>query len=159
MVHTDLIPQPALSVKDLLATLEWVDGFNGKQIETVAPYFAAYKATAGTAILKEGNSHDFFALICEGSVDVIKQDHTGNPKTILSISRGKAFGEIAFFDEGICSANVVAKTENLLLVMDKHNFAELAEHHPPLALTIMLKIIKTISQRLRQTTGRLVDSM
>lgn len=157
--HPHLTPQPSLSVRQLLSDLQWGDGFNIKQIDVIAPYFFAFEVKAGADIFKEGNQYDFFALICEGNVEVIKEDHNGKPKTIATLGSGKAFGEIAFFDANPCSARIIAKTDNILLVMDKENFAKLSVDHAHLALDITIKVLKTVSQRLRQTTGRLTDSL
>lgn len=145
------------SVRTLLEATSWCDDFSPLQIGTMTHFFIPYKASADTVILKEGEHYDFFALICDGSVNIVKESFSGEKKNLQFIGPGKIFGEMSFFDHSPCSANVIVKEDITLLAMHRPEFQTLSTDIPHLALAITIKIISTISQRLRQTSGKLID--
>lgn len=99
----------------------------------------------------------FFCLLCEGNVDVVKENAGGSSKKILTLGPGKILGEISFFDSGPCSASLIAKDPVKLLLFDKENFQKLSTELPGIALTIVVTLMSSLSKRLRQTTGKLID--
>lgn len=147
-----------VSVKNMLENSSWGEDFVSAQLDILALYFLPYSAPVGTVMHKEGEANDFFALICEGAVNVVKESSLG-PKTLLQLNTGKAFGEMSFFDGGACSASIVVKDEVTMLVMTKKKFAELKKEATHLALELTIKLIRTISSRLRQTSGQLIDHL
>ncbi|MHB1949196.1 MAG: Crp/Fnr family transcriptional regulator [Gammaproteobacteria bacterium] len=157
MNHPYLKKFHSIPVKELLEENRWAESFAERQIEALASFFNAYIAPMDTVIFKEGEVNDFFALICEGSVDITKEAFSGRTKVLQTIGAGKAIGEMSFFDHNPCSANVVTKEEASLLVMDRNHYDLLVNESPRLALDISVKVIQTISSRLRQTSGRLID--
>lgn len=143
----------------MLEGLSWAHDLTAQQIEKLAFFFKPYSAFEGATILKEAQKNDFFCLICEGRVDVFKTDVTEKSKHLQTLGVGAAFGEMSFFDGGSCSASILAKSEVTLLLMDKSGFKKLCSESPAIALQIAVNLISNISQRLRQTTGRLIDSL
>lgn len=144
-------------VKSLLLDNQWADHFDPTQINTLSNFFQAYAAPSTTTIFKEGQINDFFALICTGTVDITKEALSGSTKVLQTIGAGKAIGEMSFFDKSPCSANVIVKEDATLLVLDKTNYELLVQESARLALAITIKVIHTISGRLRLTSGRLID--
>jgi CRP-like cAMP-binding protein len=142
---------------ELLETFDLVDNLASNQIGTLATFLRAYLVTTNDPILTEGEKNNFFCLICDGEVDIIKSDLANNTKKLSSLGPGKIIGEISFFDQGPCSAGVVAKNEVTLLVIDRTEFNSLCEQATHIALEITLKIMRSLGQRLRQTTGKLID--
>lgn len=155
----ELLDRTKVSLEQLLNYCGWVDDLPAKQITDLAVYFQAYSAPAGTAVLREGEKTNFFAVICEGSVDVIKESSAGRLKHLKTLNLGKAIGEMAFFDHSPSSTTVVIREKALLLVMDEINFLSLCNRSPYIALNITIKLIKTLSQRLRETSGKLIDHL
>lgn len=142
---------------EYLEEFEWSDDLNPVQIGTVADCVHSVTVPAGITILQEGETHAFFCLLCEGHVEVIKENHSGSRKQILTLGPGKSFGEMSFFDGEACSASVIAKEEVILFLIDKDKFKILCDDSPAVALQIALNTLSSVSRRLRQTTGRLVD--
>ena len=142
----------------LLENILWMNDLTKEQMNVLSPYFKDFLAPASTIILqRKGTSHDFFCIACDGIVDVVKSNFSEEPKKILSLGAGKVFGEISFFDGGACSASIIAKSNVTLLVMDKVHFEKLCVDHPRISLKLTINLLKGITQRLRQTTGRLID--
>ncbi len=145
------------SPKQLLELSDWVDDLTTLQTESLAPYFQAYAAQPGTVILKENKPAGFFCFICEGAVDVIKENSAGKFKKLKTLEKGKAFGEMAFFDHIPSSASIVVKQQATLLIMEERDFESLCIDFPYLALKITINLIRTLSSRLREASGKLID--
>ena len=80
-------------------------------------------------------------------------------KQIGSAGVGRIIGEMSLIDGEPRSASVVADVPTTLVVLTGEGFARLSSDVPRLAVKILLKISKLISQRLRQTSGALVDHL
>ncbi|MDR3476434.1 MAG: cyclic nucleotide-binding domain-containing protein [Gammaproteobacteria bacterium] len=141
----------------LLDTFDLVDGLATNHIEKLVIFLKAYSVSSGLTIIHEGEKGHFFCLVCKGQVDIVKADVKGALKTVNSLGAGKIIGEIAFFDNVTSSASVMAKQDVTLLIMDRTSFSAFCADSPYAALQITLKLLKYVSQRLRQTTGKLVD--
>ena len=96
-------------------------------------------------------------LIAEGAVDVVKRDSEGKNQVITSLGPGKTFGEMALIDGEPRSASVVAAQDTLLFALTQESFESLLEETPRLGAKLLMMITKGMSQRLRQTSGVLVD--
>ncbi|MFZ2314844.1 MAG: cyclic nucleotide-binding domain-containing protein [Gammaproteobacteria bacterium] len=141
----------------LLEISNWVEELPPAVVDELAFYFRPCTVAPGTMIIQEGDNADFFCLLCEGIVDVIKETASGELKLLQTLGIGKAFGEIAFFDQGSCSANVIVKEKATLLIMDQHKFDLLCKEKPYAGLVLTLKLIRMLTQRLRQTSNKLAD--
>lgn len=141
----------------LLENSDWVNDFIQTQLELLGPFFQPYLAPAGTLILKENETTDFFCLICEGTVDIVKENSSGRLKTLKTLGANKIIGEMAFFDSYPSSASVIAKEPSTLLIMDNKSYRTLCTVSPYVALKLTIKFLVTISNRLRETNGRLID--
>jgi len=136
----------------VLGDLPWAD------LETLAKYMQAYRAAAGAAIFAEGEAGDFLGFVLAGRVEIRKADHDGVPRVVGTISAGRSLGEMAVIDGEPRSASCIAHGgEVLVALLTKHNFDELLQAYPVLGSKLLLRIARLLSQRLRQTSGLLVD--
>ena len=140
-----------------LESSEWADNFDGRQLDTIASYLSCYTAPIEFTVLKENEMNDFFCLLTEGQVNVTKENGAGEAKKIHAFGPGKFFGEISFFDNSSCSASIIVSKPATLLLFNKTSFKKFCDDAPSVALTVTLGLIKNMSRRLKQTTGRLVD--
>jgi CRP/FNR family cyclic AMP-dependent transcriptional regulator len=154
LIYLDRIIIPP---RQLLELSNWVEDLTQIQMEKLAPYFQAYSAEAGTMILKEGEPSGFFGLICEGAVDVVKESSSGRFKKLKTLQKGKAFGEMAFFDHNPSSTSIIVKERTILLIMEDRSFEALCADSPYIALKVTVNLIRTVSSRLRETSGKLID--
>lgn len=141
-----------------LLRFDWLQELNRLQLDTLSQYLKPCAAPAGSVIFQEGEVHPYFCFLCEGKVNVVKVDATDKSKTLATLSGGKVFGEVSFFDPGsTCSASVIAQDDVMLLMMTRKKFEKLCDEVPHIGLQIVLQLIGHLSRRLRQTTGKLVD--
>ena len=144
---------------EMLETTQWAHEFTWPEIEILAKYLYTAKATQGKAIISEGFRDAEMYLIVEGAVTVIKEDGSNQEKVLSMISKGKVIGEMALFDGQPRSAKIVANHDTTMLVLSRSNLDRLVNDAPSLAAKLLLKLGALISQRLRQTSGMLVDYM
>jgi CRP-like cAMP-binding protein len=78
-------------------------------------------------------------------------------KRIGTAAAGRIVGEMSLMDGEPRSASVVADEPTTFVLLTGEGFSRLSSEVPRLAVKVLLKISKLISQRLRQTSGALVD--
>ncbi|MHB8771382.1 MAG: Crp/Fnr family transcriptional regulator [Syntrophales bacterium] len=151
------IEQSVLIRAEMLDKSQWASEFPWKEIEILARYLAISRIAPGTTIFQEGTIGKRMCILVDGSVNVVKNDAHGHHKVLTAITTGKAFGEMTLFDGEPRSASVLAAGPTTLLVLTKENLDQLLDDHPRLGAKLLFKLGKVISQRLRMTTGQLVN--
>ncbi len=142
---------------DLLEASQWAEELSWKEIETFARYLNISRMGDGVTVLKEGAREAYMSIIAQGSVHVIKQDANLQNKILSSIGKGKTFGEMALFDGEPRSATIVSAGNTVLLILTRENLDRLMKEAPGLAAKLLFKLGRLLSQRLRLTSGKLVD--
>lgn len=131
--------------------------FEWHDIEALSDYMQAYSAECGITLFREGDSGTFLCLILRGKVDVLKKDQNEKMKIVASISDGKTLGEMSIIDGEPRSASAVTAEATTLALLTKGNFQRIVQEKPGLATQILLQVSRLLSQRLRSTSGKLVD--
>lgn len=98
-------------------------------------------------------------IVIEGQLDVLKRDQSGIHRTIAQIRAGKTFGEMSLIDGEPRSATLQVNRAVVMLIISKFQFERMSNEVPRVALKLVLMIARQLSQRLRQTTGTLVDAL
>lgn len=140
-----------ISTTQMFRDLEWHD------IEILSGYMQAYEASAGTTLFREDEKGSYMCLIVKGKVDICKKDNNDVKKIVSTISSGKTLGEMAIIDGERRSATAIVIEPTTLAILTETNFLRIVAEKPALATQILLKIARLLSQRLRQTSGKLVD--
>jgi len=142
---------------EMLEQTQWLDGFSWKEIINFANYLNVSRINKGVPVFHEGTQEEYMCIVAKGSVRVIKQDITGQAKTLSVITKGKTFGEMVLFDGEPRSATIVSADNTVLLILTSENLDRLIGESPGLAAKVLFKLGKLLSQRLRMTSGKLVD--
>ena len=111
----------------------------------------------GSSLVNEGDRGGMMFVILSGRVSVEKDDGSGKRKRIAELGPGKTIGEMSLFDGEGRSATCVAIDDCRVAMMDGAGFAEFCSKKPVSALAFSKRVAKTLSQRLRETSGKLVD--
>ncbi|MGQ4808658.1 hypothetical protein NKDENANG_02046 [Candidatus Entotheonellaceae bacterium PAL068K] len=122
------------------------------QLYTIATNLVEYEMQDGEEIFSEGDpSYDLY-LIVSGKIDIVKQ--RGNtPQTIVTLSAGDFFGDMAIFEDRPRSAGAVAAAPGVLLVLSPERFRNIILQQP----TISFEIFRELSARLRRFDGETSD--
>lgn len=97
-------------------------------------------------------------VVLSGSVEITKKDNTGKDSTVAMLGTGACIGEMSLFEQEKRSASATIKERAELLVMPKYNFDRMLQSRPNETIKILLNFIKVMSQRLRETTNKLITS-
>lgn len=141
----------------------WLDGaqmfrdFEWSQIELLSGYLQLYRAAPKTVLFREGDRGDFMCVVLQGKLDVLKQDAQQIEKSVATVYAGRSLGEMVMLDSEPRSATAVVVETALLAVLTQEKFAAMTRDKPALAMKLLLKIAQLLSQRLRHTSGVLVD--
>jgi len=156
VIRADKTP---LERAELLDKIRWMDSFEWNQVESLAKYVQMYKAQDKTVLFNEGDHQSFMALIVAGRVEIIRNDYSGKPHQVAVLGRGQALGEMSLIDHQPRSATAVVLTDIAMMVLAVSDFKKMQQEHSQLALKLVMKISYHLSQRLRQTSGHLVDAL
>jgi len=104
-------------------------------------------------IFWDGDAPEWFYIIAEGRVKVVKHSSLGKEFIIAFFGSGEMFGEVAVFEDKPypASAQVVAETK--VLGIKREDFLSFLAHRPQVAL----RIISVLGGRLRDAQSRLKD--
>jgi CRP/FNR family transcriptional regulator, cyclic AMP receptor protein len=109
-------------------------------------------------IVKQGDPDDGMYLVLEGELRV--RLLIGGKETILTtLGAGECFGEVALFDQGPRSADVIANRESVLLKVTTEAFDRMRHEAPELSAPILFSISKTLATRIRADNKRIKDSV
>ena len=97
-------------------------------------------------------------LLLEGEVRV-RLNIAGKESILATLCAGEFFGEVALFDHGPRSADVVANTDCLLLKISTAAFQKLVQEVPELAAPFLYAIGRTLIARIRADNKRYRDSI
>lgn len=129
------------------------------QLKLFASKMTLYRAPEKLEICEEGEEGGSMGIIVQGEVKILKRGIDTEARLVKELQPGRTFGEISIIDEGPRSATVVAEPGTRLLVIQKEEFQHLLEEKPGLGVELLRKISRLLSQRLRQTTGRLSEHL
>lgn len=154
------VPSSTASSDRIAASLENAQMFKDlewAQIKALADYVQIYRAAPGAVLFREGDKGDFMCVVLEGKLEVHKEDNRHVEKTVTTIFPGRSLGEMTIVDGEPRSATAVAVAQSTLAVLTQENFMQIMRDKPALSAKLLLKIAQLISQRLRLTSGILVD--
>ena len=107
----------------------------------------------GESVFWEGDAPDWFYVIAEGRIKVIRHSSTGKELIIAFFGPGEMFGEVAVFENKPYPASAQATAGTVILGIRSKDFLSFAASHP----YVNLKIINVLSGRLRDAQDRLRD--
>lgn len=156
-VHPRTVPLSVHQRAEMIDETPWSTSFVWREVELLARYMQAHSASRGTTIFAEGDPSRYLVLVIKGKVDIVKRDSSGGDHVMTTIGPGKTLGEMALVDHEPRSATAVAATDTLLMLLTEEQFEVLTRTYPGLGYKLVLKLAKMLSQRLRRTSGVLVD--
>ena len=135
------------------------ENFNLAEIRLMSHFMQAYRAEPGIEIIREGEAGDFMMLLIEGRIEGFKQDRWNAPRLIALIEPGKTVGEMSMIDGEPRFATCVAAERCMIAVLTRESLARIILEQPILGAKILMELVLMLSQRLRQTSSRLVGYM
>ncbi len=127
---------------------------NDAQLAHLAEFLELKDIKQHSVIVNQGDAGDAMYLVMGGEVRV--RTMVGGRETILTtLTVGDFFGEMALFDQGPRSADVVANTNATVLRLASGAFQRLTREAPSLATPFLQATSRTLSSRIRADNKRL----
>jgi CRP/FNR family cyclic AMP-dependent transcriptional regulator len=133
-----------------------LENFNLPEIRLLAHFMQVHRAAPGVEIIREGEPGDFMMLLIEGRIEVFKQDKWNAPRLIAVLEAGTTLGEMSMVDGEPRFATCVAAEQTLVAVLSRESLARIILEQPILGAKVLMELALMLSQRLRQTSVRLL---
>ena len=152
-------PQPVRLATDgikagTLRRIKILAGLNDAQLERLTGFLEVQSVSQWSVVVRQGEPGDAMYLIMEGELRARTTE--GGKETILAtLGPGEFFGDMALFDHGPRSADVVANVDSTVLKFSAAAFNRLMVESPELAAPFLQATVKTLSARIRADNKRL----
>lgn len=128
------------------------------QLERFAQFMEVQEVRQWTDVVRQGQIGDAMYLVLEGELRV-RLMINGKETILATLGIGEFFGEMALFDRGPRSADVVSNKDSVLLKISAASFEKLLNLAPELAAPFLLSMSKTLAARIRADNKRLKESV
>ncbi|HQW20433.1 MAG TPA: SulP family inorganic anion transporter [Rhodocyclaceae bacterium] len=158
-VEDRLLEEAALEHEDEKPLeLNEIDLFKARKMESLAvleAFMDKRSFKAGEKIFRLDDSGDELYLVRSGAVRIVLplSDHRGH--NLGTFTRGNFFGEMAFLDQDVRSADAIAVSDTELFAISRKNFDKFAEEHKKVAINLLDGLARTLAIRLRYTNTEL----
>lgn len=135
---------------DILANLTPAD------IARLRPFLTTASFQPGELVIREGEFADRLFILLAGTASVHMRIN-GNPrsKRLAAFAPGVAFGELAMFDGGQRTADVIAETVVRCAVLTVERLTELRAAHPEIYRTLLINVGRGLCDGLRRTNAEI----
>jgi len=140
-----------------LEAIPWMANVPFRLVEELASYLESRKFARGEIIFREGAHDHFLGFIVSGRIQITKDNGEGQERELAMLGRGQEMGEMSLVDGHPRSASGRAVENTEILVLRPERFRELRDKSPELALVLMTRVATLLSQKLRATSGHLVE--
>jgi CRP/FNR family transcriptional regulator, cyclic AMP receptor protein len=143
-------------IHSLVPKCALLENFSPSEVRVLAHFMSVYRAALGSEIIREGDGGDFIMIVVEGEIDVLKRDRRNAPQLIASVGPGRTLGEMSMIDGEARFATCIASTPALVAVLDRESLARIIVEQPMLGAKVLMALVLMLSQRLRNTSRRLL---
>jgi len=108
-----------------------------------------------TVLCHENALESIFYMVLEGEFEVTKLINRTESRVLKTLGAGDFFGEMALIHNAPRAATVTAKTDVVVLELDKQSFDRVLQHSSSVAMAM----VKEISERLRQNDEMAIEDL
>lgn len=143
-----------------LDLMSWANVFTWDELLVLCRYLSLFEVEKGEIVFQQSDNEHFMCIVLSGVINVSKENDEKAAKTnkvFAKIGKDRTLGEMSLIDRQPRSATAIAEKDVLMLVLTQDHFKVLEDEYPRIWGKLLLKICRQLSQRLRSTTGILVD--
>ncbi len=144
-------------IHGLMAQTPLFSGLDIDETRKLGTFMYVYEAPPGVTIINEGEAGDFMMLLMQGMVDVLRRNRYNYPSRIAVAHSGHSLGEMSMFDGEPRFASCVTLENSRIAVLTRDALMLVLGEEPKLGNKILLKLVQLLSERLRQTSAKLVS--
>jgi len=124
------------------------------QLAHLAEYMEMQEVRQWDVLFNQGDVSDSMYLVLAGELRA-RTGVTGRETILATFGPGDFFGDMALFDHGPRSADVIANVDSTLLKITSVSFDRLTREAPALATPFLQATARTLSARIRADNKRL----
>ena len=109
----------------LLRSIALFKNSDEETLTKISQHARLRKLKSGTNILTQGDKGETLFVIVSGTVKITLTQSSGDEVFLALLSTGDTFGEMSLIDSNLRSANVLAKEETVLLLLEGACFEHL----------------------------------
>ena len=141
---------------DLLRKTDLFKGLSKEELGKITGISAKESYPVNQPIFAEGDHGDKFYLILNGEVRISKMIAGVGEEALKVLKKGDYFGEMSLIDDEPRSAHAFSNSASaVVMVIDRHDFLKLLNDDKELAYKLLWSIVRTLSQRLRETNEKI----
>jgi signal transduction histidine kinase len=130
-------------------------GITPDEVQELISHSQVHSYPAGTVLCREDQIEKIFYMILEGEVEVTKSINKSEVRLLQTLAPGDFFGEMALIHNAPRAATVTAKTDLVLLELDKESFDKVLKRSSSVALAM----VHEISNRLRENDEMAIEDI
>lgn len=156
--HFNDAPNPAPSplTPGVLRRIKILANLKDAQLAHLADFMEIHKVSPNAIVFNQGDVGDAMFLVLTGELRA--RTILGDTESILAtFGAGDFFGDMALFDNGPRSADVIANMDSTLLKISAANFYRLIREAPALATPFLQATARTLASRIRADNHRLTQ--
>jgi CRP/FNR family transcriptional regulator, cyclic AMP receptor protein len=143
---------------DSLRAIAFLRDLTDDELNQFTTLLTVRECKPGERIIEEGVAPTAFYIVADGVVHVRRRANT-REMLLARLGAGSFFGEINLFDPGLATASIYAIKTTRLAVINYDRFRKYMDEHPTAGCKIACALMREMSQRLRATSARLVNSV
>lgn len=133
----------------LLKEIELFTGFHDKALNALTYCLEEREFKKGEYVFKIKSEGDQIFFVKKGVVKIQLPLAGGNSHHLATISKGDFFGDMAFLDKLIRSADAIASEDVILYELSRKKFDEITKNYPEISGQFFEKLAFVIANRLR----------
>jgi CRP-like cAMP-binding protein len=154
--NTAFTHAPSPLTPGLLRRIKILSNLKDAQLAHLADFMEIQEAPQHAVVFRQGDVGDAMFLVLAGEFRA--RTMVGESESLLaSFGAGDFFGDMALFDNGPRSADVVANVDSSLLKISAVNFYRLVREAPALATPFLQATARTLASRIRADNRRLTQ--
>lgn len=130
-------------------------GITVDEVEELVSHSRVSHYPAGAVLCREDEIETTFYMILEGEVEVTKDINKSEARLLKTLRAGDFFGEMGIIHNAPRAATVTAKTDLVVLELDKEAFDRVLKRSP----SVSLALVREISGRLRENDEMAIEDL
>ena len=144
-------------VEHILRENPFFEDFEEEEIDFFAKQMSLRSFAVNTVIVQKDELGSFLFFVVDGEVEVRLEGTDLKQIIVATLGRGACAGEMAIIDDYPRSATIVTAKPSELLLLTKSRLESICKESPLLGLKFIKGLTKSLSMKLRQTTGQYAD--
>ena len=142
---------------EILHSIDILSSLNEEELESLYSHMKEENYRKGEVLFNEGDDGEVMYIVLSGSVAISVNTRGGESLEIAEITEGNFLGEMSIFDSSARSATCIPKCDTVVLSLNATDFYEYIGNKPRAGISIMHKMLNTLTFRLKNTGTFLSD--